>query len=214
MKARSFELAVPRGYYNAAEPWVKDQYDAHPEHKATIEKPVYAMSWYAPKGWDSEKGKWEDALKADPNLIEAYPYWDDFVIECTESQYLDLLSSGARPTVSACRTFEVGDVAGSVGTVFVEQMLALNQKVIDQLQRASSEFFNERCGQLQPTSKLHSVNCLMLMEDACTDALQGYLDEGWSILAIQPQPDQRRPDYILGKYDPEHRKSGRGAERG
>lgn len=35
--------------------------------------------------------------------------------------------------------------------------------------------------------------------DLCTDRLNVLLQEGWRILAICPQPDQRRPDYILGK---------------
>ena len=35
--------------------------------------------------------------------------------------------------------------------------------------------------------------------DCCTDALQSDLDDGWHILAICPQPGQRRPDYILGR---------------
>lgn len=37
------------------------------------------------------------------------------------------------------------------------------------------------------------------MEDACTDALQGRLDDGWRILAVCPPNAQRRPDYILGR---------------
>lgn len=28
------------------------------------------------------------------------------------------------------------------------------------------------------------------------------LDAGWRILAVCPQPDQRRPDYILGRTKP------------
>lgn len=37
--------------------------------------------------------------------------------------------------------------------------------------------------------------------DACTEDLQTYLDEGWRIIAVCPQPDQRRPDYILGNSE-------------
>lgn len=37
------------------------------------------------------------------------------------------------------------------------------------------------------------------MEDACTQALQDRLDEGWRILAVCPPNAQRRPDYILGR---------------
>lgn len=35
--------------------------------------------------------------------------------------------------------------------------------------------------------------------DYCTEALNEELRKGWKILAICPQPDQRRPDYVLGR---------------
>lgn len=59
--------------------------------------------------------------------------------------------------------------------------------------------FNERCQQHQPGLALVSITETMLLEDSCTDNLQRYLSEGWRIVAVQPQPDQRRPDYILGR---------------
>ncbi len=37
------------------------------------------------------------------------------------------------------------------------------------------------------------------IEDACTQVLQGKLDDGWRILAVCPPNAQRRPDYILGR---------------
>jgi hypothetical protein len=35
--------------------------------------------------------------------------------------------------------------------------------------------------------------------DICTDALNDMLKDGWRIVAVCPQPDQRRPDYVLGR---------------
>jgi hypothetical protein len=35
--------------------------------------------------------------------------------------------------------------------------------------------------------------------DCCTEYLQEKLADGWRILAVCVQPDQRRPDYILGR---------------
>lgn len=43
------------------------------------------------------------------------------------------------------------------------------------------------------------INEVDYIEDACTDALQGKLDDGWRILAVCPPNAQRRPDYILGR---------------
>lgn len=48
---------------------------------------------------------------------------------------------------------------------------------------------------------LFNVNSLKLMEDACTDAVQGFLDDGWRIIAVCPPNDTRRPTYILGKTE-------------
>lgn len=53
----------------------------------------------------------------------------------------------------------------------------------------------------------------MLLEDACTDQLQGALNSGWRIISACPQPDQRRPDYILGRFNPDQSEDG-GARRG
>ena len=50
---------------------------------------------------------------------------------------------------------------------------------------------------------LSSYNSLRLLEDCCTDHLQEALDNGWRIVACCPQ-EARRPDYILGRYDPHH----------
>lgn len=50
-----------------------------------------------------------------------------------------------------------------------------------------------------PNTLLWEVNEVLLKEDACTDAIQNLLDDGWRILAICPPACQRRPDYILGR---------------
>lgn len=59
--------------------------------------------------------------------------------------------------------------------------------------------FNQRCQQHQPNEALLNIAETMLLENCCTDELQRHLGNGWRILAVQPQPDQRRPDYILGR---------------
>ena len=56
-----------------------------------------------------------------------------------------------------------------------------------------------------PNFGLLAIREVMNLDDACTDALQGYLNEGWSILAICPPNATRRPDYILGRADEENR---------
>lgn len=48
-----------------------------------------------------------------------------------------------------------------------------------------------------------TYNDLKLLENACTDAVQTALNNGWRIIAVCVQPDSRRPDYVLGRYNPE-----------
>lgn len=60
--------------------------------------------------------------------------------------------------------------------------------------------FNERCEVHVPNMPLMMVNQVAYCTDYCTEQLQDRLIEGWRILAICPQSDQRRPDYIIGRH--------------
>lgn len=53
-----------------------------------------------------------------------------------------------------------------------------------------------------PDLSLLKMRQVTVLEDYCTDALQGWLDDGWRILAVCPPNAARRPDYILGHADP------------
>lgn len=64
--------------------------------------------------------------------------------------------------------------------------------------------YNERVHVHMPGQALSMYNRVMLLEDTCSDYLQTTLDEGWRIIAACPQPDQRRPDYILGRFEPNY----------
>jgi hypothetical protein len=58
---------------------------------------------------------------------------------------------------------------------------------------------NQKVNVAVPGLGLLAMARVMLASDCCTDLLSEHLQRGWRILAICPQPDQRRPDYILGK---------------
>lgn len=63
----------------------------------------------------------------------------------------------------------------------------------------STTVVNSKCNVAVAGLGLLTVNEVELHCDLCTDALQAALDKGWRILAVCVQPDQRRPDYILGR---------------
>lgn len=50
-----------------------------------------------------------------------------------------------------------------------------------------------------PNLGLLLINEVIAIEDACTEALQNKLNEGWRIIAVCPPNSARRPDYILGR---------------
>lgn len=58
---------------------------------------------------------------------------------------------------------------------------------------------NEKCHVVVAGTSLLHIDTLQLERDCCTDILNDRLAKGWRILAICVQPDQRRPDYILGR---------------
>ena len=62
-----------------------------------------------------------------------------------------------------------------------------------------SSTFNQRCNVHVPGLGLLLIDEVDVLEDACTDLLQKRLEAGWRIVACCPQPDQRRPDYVIGR---------------
>ena len=90
----------------------------------------------------------------------------------------------------------------------VENVLDIN--LPDSVGPASGQL-NNHTGAHLTGNVLTQYNELMLCEDACTDAMQQHIDEeGWRIVAVCPQ-SSRRPDYIMGRYNPnrDHRHGSR-----
>lgn len=63
--------------------------------------------------------------------------------------------------------------------------------------------FNQLVNVVVPDIGVMRIDRCKLVEDCCTDRLNDHLRDGWRILAICPQPDQRRPDYVLGRSGPQ-----------
>jgi len=74
--------------------------------------------------------------------------------------------------------------------------------VISSLDLLKNTTFNSKCNVHIGGGLLLTINEVRLENDCCTDRLQERLNDGWRIVASSPQPDQRRPDYILGRYNP------------
>lgn len=96
------------------------------------------------------------------------------------------------------------------GTIETSNMLTILHEVQNALNRvaglaipateqARTQLLNERCNVHVPGLGLLIIDEVEVETDCCTQALQRRLDEGWRILAVCPQPDKRRPDYVLGR---------------
>jgi len=64
-----------------------------------------------------------------------------------------------------------------------------------------TQSFNEKVNIHISDIGLLQMNEVVVYEDMCTNELRRELEDGWRILSICPQPDQRRPDYILGRHE-------------
>lgn len=86
----------------------------------------------------------------------------------------------------------------------IQQIYAIQQKFEDALKSFDQQIeFNQKCDVHVANLGLLHINQLGYAVDFCTETLQDILNKGWRIIACCVQPDGRRPDYILGRYNPD-----------
>ena len=86
----------------------------------------------------------------------------------------------------------------------ISEIIRVQDKFEEALKRFDKNVeFNEKCDVHISNMGILNINEVGIIENACTDSLQSELDKGWRILAAMPQPDQRRYDYVLGRYNPD-----------
>jgi hypothetical protein len=100
--------------------------------------------------------------------------------------------------------FTIKGVPKSVGSDTTSLIDHMN-RIAEKIEEAKNRFdkvveFNQKCEVHVPNLGMMNVNKLAFATDYCTEQLQQLLFQGWRILAVCPQPDQRRPDYILGMH--------------
>jgi hypothetical protein len=88
-------------------------------------------------------------------------------------------------------------------TSYIEQIVAVQEKFENALKQFNRQVeFNQKCEVHIANMGLMHINQLGYSVDTCTEALQDILNKGWRIIACCVQPDGRRPDYIMGRYNP------------
>jgi hypothetical protein len=103
-----------------------------------------------------------------------------------------LAAKRALPGVSL--KLEDVDVPLTTFEVVLERLESIERKLA-----APVPAFNDRVAVSVPSFAQMMISDVTVLENSCTDQLQEHLDMGWRILAICPQPNQRRPDYVLGR---------------
>lgn len=181
-------------------------------------KGVTEEAWKAlvePSAEDME-GKTEEEVKELKKRLALdrmakYPRCEAFDADLDESEFMrlslervgsDVRIKKAREVVVSVDTSTAIETAMDMMSQQMDHLVKLQDKCLSQLQKASELAFNAKCGSPVANEFLSSINSTMLLEDSCTDVLQDALNKGWRILNVTPQPDQRRADYVLGRYDP------------
>jgi hypothetical protein len=86
----------------------------------------------------------------------------------------------------------------------VQQMISVYEKFETALKQFDQSVeFNQKCDVHVSNLGLLHINQTGYAVDYCTEQLQELLVNGWRIIACCVQPDGRRPDYILGRYNPD-----------
>lgn len=217
INAKLYTVQISGGFLNEMESW-RSAYHINGDQNNVTSASSYKHMWNVPEGREREEFRtW--AEENPDEAVRTYPHYSTMHIDMDQEQFLEYCMLESNPTIIKTREVSVaippdmmpGQLANQ--STLMEHILSLNERCIEQLTRASAMCFNDKVGVPQPGLGLNQYNSMMLCEDVCTDQLQGYLDDGWRIIAVCPQPDSRRPDYILGIYDKDH-KTGHRAERG
>lgn len=150
---------------------------------------------------ERDESPWKEKENGDTPSFE--------IIDVVEAQRLYLNSRQMLELVSTTGkyTFE-GKVTVDLGEMFRGVSEKSEQAVVSE-----ENYYNQKCEVHLPGNMLATYNEVLLLEDVCTDELQRSLDNGYRIITACPQPNQRRPDYILGRFNPNKECDGRGAER-
>lgn len=125
-------------------------------------------------------------IKRENNLVDLE--W--FALNCRFPFYIERCIKSEEPTVQNIQSL----------LNKIEEKTQQIDKTIDIMKQQT---FNQKCDVHVGGGMLVTYNDLKLKENSCTDELQCELNNGWRIIAVCVQPDQRRPDYVLGRYNPE-----------
>jgi hypothetical protein len=113
-----------------------------------------------------------------------------FAPKCKYKFYLKESIISQEPTIN--------NIQAILGTI--EEKSTALESLVDKIKDST---FNSKTNVHVGGGLITTYNDLLLKEDTCTDDLQNELNNGWRIIAVCTQADQRRPDYVLGRFNPQ-----------
>lgn len=138
----------------------------------------------------------EDGLKLVPAIREVMPDFPDPTL--TESRWKDYVADFEQ-VFRICPRIEIKEILGG-GETLATKLAGIDRKLDAAM--AAAQLFNAKCNVHVPGIGLMLIDEVEVENDFCSEKVQDRLCDGWRILAICPQPDQRRPDYIFGRTKP------------
>lgn len=170
---------------------------------------------YPPSPRDMDYSEWSELYKDNDKLkkyLDDNPCFAQFKYTMNFEQYGEFdfkhhnkklgYSIVDRFTTKVEYDFDLVDVNDHFMLV-QNQILEVMKKQVDSIASIglgmhSCQHYNERCNSPVSDIFLHKVNQTMVLYDCCSDRLQEQISKGWRIISVTPQPNQRRPDYVLG----------------
>lgn len=149
----------------------------------------------------------EDPAKS----VTSYPQWTPSLIAMIQPFIREALKEDSPPsyrmlTGNALEVLRLVRGTGIEITIKNEEIAAtalesILQRIdaIAERQQSGGPVLNSRVNVAVPGLGLLLIDQVHVADNCCTEELQRLITQGWRILAICPQPDQRRPDYILGR---------------
>lgn len=125
-------------------------------------------------------------IEKDNHLVDL----NSFAPKCKHKFYLKQSIQSQEPTIN--------NIQAILGTI--EEKSTSLESLVDKIKDTT---FNSKASVHVGGGLITTYNDLLLKEDTCTDDLQNELNNGWRIIAVCNQPDQRRPDYVLGRFNPQ-----------
>lgn len=144
-------------------------------------------------------------LPYDPEESYTHKLFEESTLVVSKDQIVELSLAGIK--------FDIKQKI-DVSVDITQQLLDLAEKPIKIMTEGEGTVYNNKCEVHMAGNMLALYNEMLLLSDACTDELQTSLNSGWRIVAACNQPDQRRPDYILGRFNPEFDGDGSAKRKG